>query len=269
MGEDPVLGVVAVIDALGTSQMVGRSEPRTFAAERAKLIADLKLLLETGYAPAEAMAMSKWGGSHTRPDTSVIAFSDSLIVTAPVPSSDPKALGWYLGMVGFRLANVLARALSGSGVMFRGAITTGDFWAAQQVLAGPAIREAKNYADIADWAGVVLGPSCELPWYEVARTRPNWFDSRFVRYPVPLRSGGELDLYALNWPKYLEGEASRRPFRTIMEAFLPSSPDPDAFRKYRNTMEFAHSCLRDRMTSGEGKKSPLARDWEAANAFPL
>jgi hypothetical protein len=127
------------------------------------------------------------------------------------------------------------------GFLLRGAISFGDFYQDKEIVIGPAIDDAARWADLAEWAGVVLTPSAA----DLAITvfHPSEIDAalEFARWEVPLKTGGSLHTFALWWPR--QHQRSR-----LIELFDAAPNSVDVALKRQNTLEF-HDEMNRRMFS--------------------
>jgi hypothetical protein len=135
----------------------------------------------------------------------IVTFGDTiLILWELVSESDPED---YL----VAMANIVSSAVvSGiqARVLLRGALTVGDYIdsdASEAIVLGPAIADAASWYEYAEWCGVVATPLCgqfvshlHISLCSDPETH-KFFDTAFVRYQVPIRSG-DLDMWAIAWP---------------------------------------------------------------------
>lgn len=142
-------------------------------------------------------------------------------------------------------------------LFIRGAIGWGTFYQQEDTIVGPAVTDAFDLHDAVDWIGVVLTQTSGLR-YE--RDNPNVTSPRwrggFVRYPVPLKDGRKVPLYALDWP-YLPDS----PHRVDLADWFTANPIPlKAESKYRNTLEFFDTIrARGKYESGLNEKPAIGR----------
>jgi len=81
-------------------------------------------------------------------------------------------------------------------ILFRGTIAIGDYLADDNFILGPAMFDANNWCEVADWFGIIFTPKSRL-WIESMMERIDGsviddfnrqldFDTLFVEYDVPL-----------------------------------------------------------------------------------
>jgi len=163
--------------------------------------------------------------------------------------------------LGDMLLKSLVHALNRK-LLFRGAISVGSFISHEitipsqnsnerkfKVVVGPAVRDAWNWHDRAEWMGVVATPSMGIKLSSeqerrLVESKPPF--EEFVRYPVPLKDEKASEMWCVAWPRELiraSGEKARERMLQYMEGFeVPRGTE----NKYSNTLQFfdtVHSLL--------------------------
>lgn len=162
-------------------------------------------------------------------------FSDSLILIA---DGDDALSCLKLLVHAWRLVQAtLAQRMS-----IRGAVACGDVYLdpAKGVCIGNALSAAYELEQKQNWVGVAIDPSVEDAYSELfpsGITENSILESLFLKYPVPLKSGGMLETRTLNWRWNLVVERGTR------SLFPPSSEDA-AQEKIRNALAYAGDVVK-------------------------
>lgn len=143
-------------------------------------------------------------------------------------------------------------------IFFRGAIAYGQFAYSKEgnTIIGPAITDAANWVEMADWIGIHLTPSCGMHIERIMnRDAKNW---GCVLYDMPLSSKSNrhsLKCWCCNWP-----DKFARKLSTIFAKDIPEEVFRDRNRlidhftanasffpigvesKYLNTLAFFDYC---------------------------
>lgn len=239
-------GYVGFLDVLGMRGRWLRQEPRQIveafeswyslvtAVDSTTGIATLDYIPEVAIPPAT-------GSKPPRLTTHVWAFSDTVAVLLDTHGLATPELTQRLSNA---LAELFVAALDKE-LLLRGAVAFGRFYRGKggRILIGPAVDEAAEWYDKADWAGIHLTPSAGrsvvpggLPGQPTISTA-----GQFVHYPVPLKSGGVVPAWALAWPLF----GSDRLTPIIDHQFFQTPVSPSLERKRQNTLAFRAQVLED------------------------
>jgi hypothetical protein len=118
---------------------------------------------------------------------------------------------------GHVLRDFQARSLE-KNLLFRGAVAAGELFAISSetnTILGPGVRDAARSYDRADWIGIHATPRTSILIRATSEAARESLDSVFERFPVPLKSGGSMELEAVNWPKALHLRYGRSDATTI------------------------------------------------------
>lgn len=256
-------GVVAMLDALGVMGMWARSSPEDVERQ----VRDWRTIVAVFNESAERANTVSTLVQRCR----VYAFSDTVFITMegrsrPVlgqPDLGPQPNEPELLMLmGQMLAPAFYAALH-VGIYFRGAIATGDFYeglvdpeplagaahASQPLLIGPAIDNAAEWYEQADWMGVLATPNAS---YGLDLWDSSGGDVRLAYHKcdVPMKPGRDgvksRSLWALAWPRTAadeEGDAQAARARVLsVFAGRPIGIAPTS--KYENTLAFFDDCIK-------------------------
>ena len=107
--------------------------------------------------------------------------------------------------------------------MFRGAVSIGDFLYENNVVLGPAVFDAHDWYEVADWCGVIFSPKIQL-WLESALETEirkessdaiGLFEYSIVRYDVPLahcdNKKETKEFWVIAWPSHYFSKGIKSP----------------------------------------------------------
>lgn len=182
-------GAVAILDALGASNY---SEPeiQRFLESRERVLSELSAWVEDTH-----------GSVKIEPEElSTFTFNDTIVIV--VRSGDqPIGLSKATSFAAL-LRKFLVDSLA-SGLLFRGSASLGTFYVDEDTntVLGEAVTDAAQWYESSDWMGIHFTPRSSIELERMFLKQEATKEWVFVRYPVPLRAGGALDTYAINWPK--------------------------------------------------------------------
>lgn len=130
-------------------------------------------------------------------------------------------------------------------ILLRGSIAMGDYlYSDEATLLGPAVNDAADWCEMADWCGIVLTPSCGLKYESMyhdknAPHRAIMEEYAFCEYDVPLKNGTRQNMWSLSWPKMYHGKdnnftSTRGFFEDLAKFCIPKGTET----KYQNTIQF-------------------------------
>ena len=212
-------GAMVLLDSLGTKGILATATP-------ASIINDWKAVVQLfDDAAAQAVTVEDCAGCE------VATFSDTIMVTMHGPHLEP-----LIALMGSLIFEPLYAALL-RGIYLRGAMSVGRFYQAATKIIGPAIDEAAEWDEQADWIGVAATPTLQR-FLELMRYQ-RWDVSRyFVAASIPWKSGTQPG-WALAWPTLaLEDEPHAK--RDVLQSFAHKGGRVGvaAASKYRNTLKF-------------------------------
>ncbi|MCL5957975.1 MAG: hypothetical protein M1358_01445, partial [Chloroflexi bacterium] len=186
------------------------------------------------------------------------ALSDTVILTIPCGDHDV-GNGLLADAVAYSLVDPFVEAMH-QGFYLRGAVSVGNFHQSEALLIGPAVDEAAEWYEKADWIGVSAAPSLgfgleilfgpDQP--DVPVLDPEQRSWRpFVKYKIPTKGEGRRTGFALNWPsKMLQSSEDGQGKKTTLKArrakirrdmllrFAGQPIAPSVLSKYTNTIKF-------------------------------
>jgi hypothetical protein len=193
------LGVVALLDALGTKGVWQRVDPRLVIQAWHRTLNTLE--------QSSSSVNSRVTRARGRQVSRIMAFSDTILVTL----CGAEQVEELIPLMGLVLVPTFISALQ-SNILLRGAISIGEFHQSEHVLVGPAVDDAANWYNVHDWAGVVLTPNASYTLDRlVLKQKSNLekmetLDHLYVRYAPPLRKGNSSELWSLAWPNAVFAE---------------------------------------------------------------
>jgi len=206
------VGVVVFLDALGIKHL-GIEKSIDFIEKRKKFLEECRYIRD------KRVEEFKRELNINFPVPDIALFQDSIIFTweEQEPKQDPEKYHFsFFQAVGQWLMDVVTEAIK-DGLFFRGAISQGEYivnMSYQNVtIIGPAVDDASDFFENADWIGVIQTPDCEKKYISYLKTVAEKDSIRlgaatnlddvihhyrflFVRYPVPL-SIKKIDFFSL------------------------------------------------------------------------
>jgi len=153
---------------------------------------------------------------------------------------------------GFLISNCLSRSIEYE-IPIRGATCIGEFKYDEGRFLGPAVDEAAEWYETADWIGVHLTPSA---FFYVGEELENW-----VNYSPPFKKGPSWETLCANWTNNwgldllsigIEGKVlvDDRKFSLEQKFFEFGPIGPDIAGKFTNTLKFFDEFANDEVTTG-------------------
>lgn len=224
-------GAVALLDALGTKGRWERESPNSIINKWDEFITNYR------------KSISK--KNKRMCDISFHAFSDTVIIT--VSGSN---LSDILLTAGSEISSFVLFALSRR-IFFRGCLSVGKIFAGDQIVIGPAIDEAAQCYESADWIGVSLAPSAinvirKPSFQKLIKYKKN--GDYFVRYNIPMKTKVQKNGYALNIKRdyellhlvtmmHLRTILPKQP-ETLLKREMKKISNPRILKKWKNTLKF-------------------------------
>ena len=244
-------GAVAILDALGAKNY-SEADIEKFLTSRNRVLQELNSWVEVPHGSVKLRAS----------DLITFTFNDTIIIVlrgGQIPLSFDAATSFAAVLRKF-IADSMA-----TGLLFRGAAALGSFRVDEttNTVMGDAVTDAAQWYEKTEWVGVHFTPRSSLElasMYEKAASTRRW---AMFRYNVPLRGGGTLDTYAINWPKILlvpklsPWEGSLPPKAQLLKSLSQNRVPLGTEQKYLNTLAFFDHSLR---LEAEASKSESGKD---------
>jgi len=145
----------------------------------------------------------------------------------------------------------------------RGAISFGKYFRRKNTFMGPAVDDAAEWYEKANWMGVMLTPKTTILLDSKIHDKEVFKEddgklpikTRWLKYPIPCKNlvdkECEIELYAPNWPWYVKMDykvdkenKNPTPYGMILEMLSEiGNISPSVFDKYENTIRFVKKCL--------------------------
>ena len=250
-------GVFVMLDALGTRSL-SASETQQFIEKRTNLLKDTNTELEAVSKLGEAICQELGVQAQYRPPR-VVTFADNVLLFWEINDSQAASDDAYVASLGYLVCicdylGTMIKVALRKGHLWRGAVSFGEYVQENGTVLGPAVNDAANWCEKADWIGIIATPSCGMrllaleefykesvegknsPW-------PSKLGRVYTKYEVPMKGGVIEALWVICWPyKYfaqttgadwkLEGKLAF--LRDIGRFMIPLGTE----NKYKNTIEF-------------------------------
>jgi hypothetical protein len=258
------VGVIIFLDALGVKHL-GKEKSINFIKKRNKFLDKVKNIRDRRFEEFKR----ELGVNFPEPD--IALFQDSIIIGWEEQKSEQGLYPFsFFQAAGQWLIDAITEAIE-DGLFFRGAISQGEYivnMSSQNVtILGPAVDDASDFFEKADWIGVIQTPDCERKYLSYLNTTAERESVRlgrvislndviqhyrflFWRYPVPLsvkkteffssqKDSFSLkkDFFVSSWPVMA---CKKEPEVSISNILLEKSisEKPQHQTKYYNSYQF-------------------------------
>ena len=237
-------GIVAILDALGASGYLQREIDRFI--ESRKVVIDL-LNEKVEDLPIDEDSVTTF----TFNDTIVIVLKTERQATLQ------EIVSFFVLLRKFMVDSLV------HGILFRGAVAEGTFYAKEEAnsIMGKAISDAAAWYDKADWIGVHATPRTSLVisrYLETAKAKRPYL---MIDYRVPLTDGGIVEAKVVNWakgffaPKISPCKGNKSPRATLLELLTAHDIPRGTESKYINTLAFFDAATQDQEAKKTTKKT--------------
>ena len=176
-------------------------------------------------------------------------FGDSILMTCNL--HNPNELCEYFDRMTFIISVMMVKALE-LGILFRGAVSIGEYIKKETVALGPAITDVASWYEKLEMVGVMCTPACSTRIKQAyLKKRKSAFNEdqptgkAFGLDQCPLKSG-VIKTYMLYWPFIIEAFAKKESmdslewyYDRIAKLEIPMGTES----KYSNTELFVKKCL--------------------------
>ena len=146
----------------------------------------------------------------------------------------------------------------------RGAIAFGEYYKKGNIFIGPAVDDAAEWHNQADWLGVILTPKATMRLDSGASTANeeimDYLKMQWLKYLIPLKDEKlrveKLEFYALNWVNWVNERVGldkldrhkkdkNLDLRSLIlkNLYEQGNIDTSTVIKYNNTIRFVDKCL--------------------------
>ena len=231
-------GIIVMLDALGISSY-SLDQCRAYIDKQNKIRKDLERKQQS----LEEYNFFK--------NASTAIFGDTIVICFPITESDntPKIsilawISWYLGsLIHLGIHNQ---------ILLRGCISIGKYIKNENIVLGPAIFDAHDWYESADWFGIIYSPKSRL-WIDSEIEKEKLekkddsllglFELSTVKYKVPLvRNRNEIptkEFWAIAWPSFY---SSQKPhlgkFGFLTEELFEMPMSKEGESKFQNSIDF-------------------------------
>jgi hypothetical protein len=237
-------GIILMIDALGVSNY-SIDECKRFLSNQ-KTIEEVFKIIKTKL-PTDYHFRS----SH------LMMFGDTIVFCWTIDKRNPSKYIEILYGIGSYSAALLQWGIR-KGILFRGSIAIGDYVNSESSILGPAIFDASDWYEAANWCGVIVTPKSQL-WIDSVFEREkrlsehstffSLLDNLIYKYNVPMsisknsQTTNEInkEFYVVGWPQGYytistgKGETPRERFLSNLY-IIPESKE--GAPKFYNSIKF-------------------------------
>jgi hypothetical protein len=242
--EDKKYGIVVLLDALG-ARTASIEESKNYMTALEAIKEDIQSSNELEHLDIPNEIRKSFG------DITPRIFGDSILITSPLRDREIATLGHGLKYIGSALAFLMTEAIHRK-ILFRGAVSIGDYISNPDLVLGPAVADVANWYEQLNMVGVMATPKASFHFKRLSvatkldvNMKTRVFD-RWEAYAAPTKLG-EMETYMLDWP-YIYSlnctsvqEAELRFYEGFNEFEQPLGTE----QKYANTEKF-FSCLVNR-----------------------
>jgi hypothetical protein len=231
---DEHFGIILMIDALGVSKY-NLEKCKTFLEKRRHLERELKV--------RKNVLGSLPGASHYK-NSSTSIFGDTIIHCWPI-EKDQDDRYFVLTDVVSDSCEIMHWGLT-NGILFRGCISVGEYVTEKNTVLGPALFDANDWYESADWFGIIVSPKGQL-WVELVLEEYK----RKSKHPQTAGLGLQEFLVPYDVPlSYCSGSQTTKRFLTIG---WPETYDKTG--EYKNTNEtHRENLLKDLFKMDQSKE---------------
>lgn len=223
-------GIVILLDALGASEY-SEAKIKKFLAARTEING-----IVAGFAKSFPRGV-------LFSDPVIYTFGDTIIISVQL-----RGIRGHAKQI-FRAIMLMRRYLFHSieqGILFRGAFSIGSYIedGETNTVMGEALTDAAQWYEQAEWMGIASTPRTNsvLEYYFNAQSlaSPNFI----TPYPVPMKDGSTLGLYAISWPgafhdkHFFKKSKKESPRKWFLEILKDLSFPRQATQKYQNTKDY-------------------------------
>jgi len=239
-------GIILMIDALGVSQY-NIKECRDFLIKQKNL--------EEHFQSLKAV-FGSWAPHYKFSQASI--FGDTIIHCWPI---DSKKITDHYSVIYDVVADASLVLQDGvkNGVLYRGCIAIGDYIFEKNTVLGPAVFDAHDWYESANWFGVILTPKTQLLleslFEKENRKTKDKSDEELeqqlsrllVRYEVPLSHCASMqntkEFWSVAWPFWYfnplkEEITEESPREVVLKDLFKISQSKDGEPKFKNSIDF-------------------------------
>ncbi|MBI3638725.1 MAG: winged helix-turn-helix domain-containing protein [Thaumarchaeota archaeon] len=217
------LGIVILIDTLGTKGILKKRDPNKIREEWREFIKNMN---------EKAIQEFKKLGNF-----SFDTFSDTILITVGIKEKEYP----LYKISGFLRSFVIESMRIDRPI--RGCISVGPIIKDDKIILGDAIDEAVVYHHLPQWVGISASPSAHIEiekLYHENREKTNLY---FQKYDLPLKMSVEQGAWVINWPRLVEKEIEIR--EILAKRILETKSDIGNALKWRNTVNFFEHVMEE------------------------
>ncbi|MDD5239875.1 MAG: hypothetical protein PHS34_08455 [Candidatus Omnitrophica bacterium] len=246
-------GVILLIDMLGTKRIMERENPEKFMEDMRLFEDHLRKSIEKGVEDSRLFEKEF--------SIQIHQFSDTYIIEATSSNS----IGALLVLL-LRIQTFYAITFSSSR-FFRGAISVGTYYTDNTRIIGPAINDAGEWYESAEWIGIHFTPKTSYAIKKELLLKDNFLRHCVIEYNIPLKNNNEMKGYVWNWPQIsfintdiiISEDNINHYKRQILDTFSKHPIGKNEYLKYKNTLDFIDHVFKNISWTG-GKNINLDFD---------
>jgi hypothetical protein len=181
----------------------------------------------------------------------IVTFGDTIVICWPIKEEEQIPPFGIIHLIGTELIHIIHWGIS-KGLLFRGCLSVGKYIVKTNTILGPAIFDANEWYNSADWFGIIFSPKSQL-WLESTmesskleneKTVEDFIKNNVVFYEVPLvtpdKSVRTKKFWVSAWPfwYYNIKDSSGTPLEKISKELFKLPLPKDAESKFKNSMDF-------------------------------
>jgi hypothetical protein len=142
---------------------------------------------------------------------------------------------WMINILGEALIPLFLTAISRS-IFLRGALSVGKFYQSDNMVIGPAVKDAANYYNRPKWVGICTAPTASKVLDKEWGTMGMALDI-FGKYDIPIGESSSEQGWALLWPKRASQGTAQRIIQQKSEYYYKKGKR-DIYLKFKRTLDF-------------------------------
>ncbi len=242
---DEHFGIILMIDALGVSK---------YNFEKCKTFLEKRRNLEQ-YLKTQKKALGTLLGASHYKNSSTSIFGDTIIHCWPIKENQDDRY-FVLADVVVDSCEIMYWGLT-NGILFRGCISVGEYITEKNTVLGPALFDANDWYESADWFGIIFSPKAQI-WVESVleekkrrskhkQTAGLGLQEFLVPYDVPLshHSGSQTSkkFLTIGWPETYNKSAEFEkidgtPRENLLKDLFKIDQSKEGESKFKNSIDF-------------------------------
>lgn len=238
-------GLVLMIDALGVSRYT-LDECKKFLTKRKEIEDHLR---------TEKDLFGRFSPHYKNSQMSV--FGDTIVFCMPVSKKKNSEDITIIQDIAADAGIIIQWGIE-NGILFRGCISIGDYISERNTILGPAIFDAHDWYESANWFGIIFTPKTQI-WIESIlereKSRENIQTTEYLKlfseivhlYDVPISSNSKIELtkrfWTVGWPYWYyhrieEEKIDETPREILLKQLFEISESKEGESKFKNGIDY-------------------------------